>query len=56
MQDGVPVLWHDDDVVYGSPESPLKPRVQDLTLAEFQATNEPPTSLLRLFQDGATRR
>ncbi|KAG2436879.1 hypothetical protein HXX76_006399 [Chlamydomonas incerta] len=36
-RDGVPIIWHDDDVVFGAADSPQRPMVKDLTLAELQA-------------------
>lgn len=69
-KDGVPVLWHDDDVVFGdSPSSPQSALVKDLTLEQFTALCGPAPSapsapsvppgawsckLLRRFRDKAT--
>ncbi|GLC45162.1 hypothetical protein PLESTB_000428700 [Pleodorina starrii] len=35
-RDNVPVIWHDDDVVFGPADHPSKPQVKDLTLAELK--------------------
>lgn len=55
-RDGVPVLWHDDDVIYGDVADPKTCLVKDLTLAQFQelcatsssssASSSPPSSPL----------
>lgn len=36
-RDNVPIIWHDDDVVFGAADAPQRPMVKDLTLAELQA-------------------
>lgn len=35
--DGVPVVWHDNYVVYGGHESPVSKLISELTLVEFRA-------------------
>eukprot|EP00210_Caulerpa_lentillifera_P006296 g6014.t1 len=35
--DGVPVIWHDDFISYGSPETPNVRRIRHLTFQEFQS-------------------
>ncbi|KXZ43009.1 hypothetical protein GPECTOR_107g153 [Gonium pectorale] len=35
-RDNVPIIWHDDDVVFGPAEQPRRPQVKDLTFAELQ--------------------
>ncbi|KAG2444173.1 hypothetical protein HYH02_009112 [Chlamydomonas schloesseri] len=36
-RDNIPIIWHDDDVVFGAVDAPQRPMVKDLTLAELQA-------------------
>eukprot|EP00887_Chlorella_sp_A99_P000587 scaffold17.g587.t1 len=35
--DGVPVVWHDDYVVYGEPHNPVSKMISELGLTEFKA-------------------
>lgn len=36
-RDNVPIIWHDDQVIFGSVDQPNKPEVKDMTLEELQA-------------------
>lgn len=36
-QDGVPVIWHDDEIAFGSQTMPFTCRIKDLTFEEFQS-------------------
>jgi glycerophosphodiester phosphodiesterase len=36
-RDGVPVIWHDDDIVSGDPSAPTLHQIKDLTVPELKA-------------------
>lgn len=58
-RDGIPVIWHDDDVVYGQPDKPQVCMVKDLDLADFQQLSTPAypgraSRILRKFRNRDT--
>ncbi|CAD7702515.1 unnamed protein product [Ostreobium quekettii] len=63
-KDGVPVVWHDDTITFGSQSHPITCAIRDLEFKEFQALGPRPTDnngtlrelipLQRLFRSRAT--
>ncbi|GMH45934.1 hypothetical protein BSKO_13898 [Bryopsis sp. KO-2023] len=41
-KDDVPVIWHDDKMIFGSPFQPISCEVKDLTLQEFRSIGPRP--------------
>lgn len=35
-KDSIPIIWHDDEVIFGSPLNPISCQVKDLTSHEFE--------------------
>lgn len=41
-KDGVPVIWHDDIINFGSQTMPISCKVEDMTLQEFKSIGPRP--------------